>query len=73
MSTYRVLKDNEVTMPILQTVAKSRLERHVVGTSSTFIFHHINSGREDQRPELTHKKISEYDNQLHFSERFNKE
>ena len=73
MSTYRVLKDNEVTMPILQTVAKSRLERHVVGTSSTFIFHHINSGREDQRPELTHKKISEYDNQLHFSEDLTKD
>ena len=37
LSTFRVLKDNETTMPILQTVAKSRLGRHTVATSSTFL------------------------------------
>ena len=66
LSTFRVLKDNETTMPILQTVAKSRLGRHTVATSSTFIWHDINSGREHQRPELKHNKVSEYNNQLSF-------
>lgn len=68
LSTYRVLKDNEVTMPILQTVAKSRLGRHVVGTSATFVWHHLNSGDEHQRPTLVHEKISEHTNTLSFIE-----
>ena len=66
MSSFRILKDLETTMPILQTVAKSRLGRHTVGTSATFIWHDINSGREDQRPALIHDKVSEYDNRLSF-------
>ncbi len=65
-STFRILRDLETTMPILQTVAKSRLGRHVVGTSATFIWHAINSTREDQRPELTHEKVSEYSTGLSF-------
>ncbi|MDH7447936.1 glycosyl hydrolase family 95 catalytic domain-containing protein [Aquimarina sp. 2201CG14-23] len=69
ISTYRILKDAETTMPILQTVAKSRLGRHTVGTSATFIWHDINSGKEDQRPELIHNKVSEYDNQLSFEKK----
>jgi len=66
LSTFRVLKDNETTMPILQTIAKSRMGKHTVGTSATFIWHDINSGRENQRPKLNHHKISEYDNRLSF-------
>ncbi len=65
-SSFRVLKDLETTMPILQTVAKSRLGRHTVATSATFIWHNINSTRENQRPKLIHKKVSEYDNHLSF-------
>jgi trehalose/maltose hydrolase-like predicted phosphorylase len=72
LSTFRVLKDNEVSMPILQTVAKSNLKRHLVATSATFIFHDINSGREDERPKLDHVKLSEYNNQLHFSKQIDK-
>ncbi|WP_299120004.1 glycoside hydrolase family 65 protein [uncultured Winogradskyella sp.] len=67
VSTFRILKDLETTMPILQTVAKSRLERHTVAASGTFIWHDINSTREHQRPELVHNKISEYNNQLSFT------
>ncbi|MCF8273681.1 MAG: glycoside hydrolase family 65 protein [Flavobacteriaceae bacterium] len=66
LSTFRVLKDLETTMPILQTVAKSRFGRHTVATSATFIWHDINSTREHQRPELIHHKISDYNNQLSF-------
>ncbi|WP_378178860.1 glycoside hydrolase family 65 protein [Aquimarina sp. SS2-1] len=69
LSTFRTLRDAETTMPILQTVAKSRLGRHTVGTSATFIWHDINSTRENERPELIHEKISEYDNQLSFEKK----
>lgn len=72
MSTFRVLQDLETTMPILQTVAKSRLGRHTVGTSATFIWHDINSSRIDQRPELIHNKFSEYDNRLSFEKEIKK-
>ena len=66
ISTFRILKDNETTMPILQTVAKSRFGKHTVATSATFIWHDINSSRADQRPELIQNKVSDYDNQLSF-------
>ncbi len=69
LNTFRILKDAETTMPILQTVAKSRLDRHTVATSGTFIWHTINSTRENQRPKLTHTKVSEYDNQLSFEKK----
>ncbi len=72
VSTYRILRDAETTMPILQTVAKSRQGRHTVGTSATFIWHDINSTRENQRPELIHKKVSEHNNQLFFEKKVNK-
>jgi trehalose/maltose hydrolase-like predicted phosphorylase len=72
VSTFRILKDNEVTMPILQTVAKSRLGKHTVGTTATFIWHDINSGSAEQRPELIHNKISERNNQLSFTKSIKK-
>ena len=71
-STFRILKDLETTMPILQTVAKSRLNRHTVASSGTFIWHAINSTREHQRPKLTHQKVSEYDNRLSFEKKITK-
>ncbi|WP_299528636.1 glycoside hydrolase family 65 protein [Ulvibacterium sp.] len=72
LSTFRVLQDLETTMPILQTVAKSRLGKHTVGTSATFIWHAINSTREHQRPKLVHEKVSEYDNRLSFEKELKK-
>ncbi len=72
VSTFRILEDLETTMPILQTVAKSRFGKHTVGTSATFIWHDINSTRENQRPELTHTSISEYDTRLSFQKKIEK-
>jgi trehalose/maltose hydrolase-like predicted phosphorylase len=72
MSTFRILKDLETTMPILQTVARSRLGKQLVATSATFIWHAINSTRENQRPELKHEKVSEYDNRLSFEKELKK-
>ncbi|XLS28188.1 glycosyl hydrolase family 95 catalytic domain-containing protein [Flavobacteriaceae bacterium M23B6Z8] len=71
-STFRILKDLETTMPILQTVAKSRLGRHTVATSATFIWHDINSTREHQRPGLKHEKTSAYQHQLSFEKSIEK-
>ncbi|MEM6718695.1 MAG: glycoside hydrolase family 65 protein [Bacteroidota bacterium] len=71
-STFRILRDLETTMPILQTVAKSRLGRHTVAASGTFIWDGINSTREHQRPELIHTKVSDYNNQLSFSKEIKK-
>ncbi|SFU43965.1 Trehalose and maltose hydrolase (possible phosphorylase) [Pustulibacterium marinum] len=72
LSTYRVLRDNETTMPILQTVAKSQFEKHTVATTATFVWPNINSGRAEQRPELTHEKISDFQNTLSFSKTLKK-
>lgn len=72
ISTFRILEDLETTMPILQTVAKSRFGKHTVGTSATFIWHDINSTRENQRPELTHTSVSEYDTRLSFQKKIKK-
>ena len=66
-STFRILEDAEVTMPILQTVATSKFGKHQVATSGTFIWHDLNSGSAEERPELTHKMISENLNSLSFS------
>ncbi len=65
-NSFQILKDVETTMPILQSVAKSPFEKHLVSTSGTFIWHKINSSREHERPELTHNVISDYENSLSF-------
>ena len=66
LSTFRILQDAETTMPILQTVAKSRLGKHTVASSGTFIWDGINSTREHERPELKHEKTSDYSNSVTF-------
>ncbi len=66
-STFRVLEDLETTMPILQTVAQSRLGRHTVATSATFVWHDINATRESQRPALEHRPVSAYEQHLSFT------
>lgn len=72
LNSFRILKDNETTMPILQTVAKSRMQKHTVATSGTFIWHDINSGRAAQRPELHHEQKDEYHNALWFEKNLKK-
>ncbi|MFS4448673.1 glycosyl hydrolase family 95 catalytic domain-containing protein [Maribacter sp. 2307UL18-2] len=70
--SFEVLEDLETTMPILRTIAKTRFGRHTVGTSATFIWHAINSTREDQRPALVHENVSDYDNCLSFKKELKK-
>ncbi|WP_422859679.1 glycosyl hydrolase family 95 catalytic domain-containing protein [Flagellimonas sp. S174] len=70
--SFEVLEDLETTMPVLRTIAKTRFGRHTVGTSATFIWHAINSTRENQRPSLAHENISDYDNRLSFKKELKK-
>ena len=65
--SYKVLRDVETSMPILQSVAKSQFGAHTVSTSATFIWQGINSSREHQRPELHHEIVSEKVNTLSFN------
>ncbi|MGB6150469.1 MAG: glycoside hydrolase family 65 protein, partial [Pricia sp.] len=46
--------------------AMSPFGKHLVSTSGTFIWHNINSSREDQRPELTHTVTGDFENTLSF-------
>ena len=66
VSTFRTFRDLETSIPILQTVAKSRLGKHTIATSGTFIWHDINSTRAEERPEIHQRKVSDYNNQLFF-------
>ncbi|MGB3607566.1 glycosyl hydrolase family 95 catalytic domain-containing protein [Psychroserpens sp.] len=65
-STFRILEDVEVTMPILQTVASTQFDKHIVATSGTFIWHDINSGDAEQRPSLSHNLLPNGTNSLSF-------
>lgn len=72
-NTYQVLRDVETTMPILQSVAKTPFGKHLVATSGTFVWHHINSSRAHQRPNLTHQVVSSYENTLSFESNIEKD
>jgi len=52
INSFRVLKDLEARMPILQTVAKTRFDKHTISVSSTFIF-------ENEAPKLQHIKLDD--------------
>jgi trehalose/maltose hydrolase-like predicted phosphorylase len=68
LNTFKVLRDMETTMPILQSVALTQFDTHTVSTSATFIWPGINSSRENQRPELQHYIRSDYENTLSFNQ-----
>lgn len=65
-ATFETLRDLEVTMPFIQTVAASREGRHIVATSATFVWHSFNSTNESLRPQLIHENAGEYTNLLSF-------
>ncbi|QDO94572.1 glycoside hydrolase family 65 protein [Formosa sediminum] len=66
-NTFEIIKDNDITMPVLQNKAMSPHNKHYVSTSGTFIWHHINSTNENLRPKLTHNVVSDYENTLSFN------
>jgi trehalose/maltose hydrolase-like predicted phosphorylase len=62
LSTFRVLKDNEIHMPLLQTNASGKFNRNKLTATATFIF-------SDENPELRHIKIDEFEHQLNFTKK----
>lgn len=59
-SSFRILKDNEIRMPLLQTIAESQFGRHTLATTATFVFNH-------DIPVLTDKMLSANRCQVSFS------
>ena len=59
-SGYRVLKDLDARMPILQTVADSPFGKHHLATTASFIF-------EDETPELKHHVKNSLHHELSFT------
>lgn len=59
-STYRVLKDNEIRMPLMQTTAKSQFGRHLLAATATFIF-------DGDEPAYEHIIVNNVEHQLNFS------
>lgn len=60
-STFRVLKDNEIKMPLLQTTARSPFGRHLIAGTASFLFNNQES------PLLEHKIISATEHRLFFT------
>jgi trehalose/maltose hydrolase-like predicted phosphorylase len=62
---YRLLKDLDARMPLLQTLAKSPFGKHDLATTAAFIFH-------EETPELVHNLKDSYTNELSFSKMLEK-
>ncbi|QZE15002.1 hypothetical protein K4L44_04010 [Halosquirtibacter laminarini] len=63
---YQVLADADKSMPILQSLAKSRYGLQTVSTSATFVWPHITSAYAKARPELKHTTRSKWEHTLSF-------
>ncbi len=65
INSFKILKDLDARMPIMQTVAKTKFDRHTISVSSTFIF-------ENDSPKLNHVKISEKKHEVSFKTKLQK-
>ena len=63
--SFKTLRDNEIRMPLLQTIANSETGKIKLSTTATFIF-------DNETPELTQRIISTTDQSLDFSRRIKK-
>ncbi|HKK42005.1 MAG TPA: hypothetical protein VJ963_06325 [Bacteroidales bacterium] len=66
--TFKILTDNETTMPFIKTVGKSSQGKQLVSAAAAFIWHDINTTRKNERPPLSASSPSPYDNRLSFAE-----
>jgi len=65
INSFRILKDLEARMPILQTVSKTRFDKHTIAVSSIFIF-------ENEAPKLQHIKNSQKKHEVSFEVKLKK-
>ena len=63
--SFKTLRDNEIRMPLLQTIANSQTEKIKLSTTATFVF-------DNETPQLTQRIISATDQSLDFSRRIKK-
>ena len=59
VSTFRVLKDLETYMPILQTVSKTKFDKHTIAASSSFLF-------DVEKPALNHEIVNKKSHAISF-------
>jgi len=59
-ATFRTLKDNEITMPLLQTTAGSPFGRHLIAGTASFLFEN------NESPALTHQESTKTEHSLSF-------
>lgn len=62
VNTFRILKDLDNRMPLLQTTARSPFGKQFLASTASFIF-------KGKHPELHHNLISKYDNELTFDKK----
>ena len=63
--SFKTLRDNEIRMPLLQTIANSQTGKIKFSTTATFVF-------DNETPQLTQRIISTTDQSLDFSRRIKK-
>ena len=63
--SFKILRDNEIRMPLLQTIANSQTGKIKFSTTATFVF-------DNETPQLTQRIISTTDQSLDFSRRIKK-
>ncbi len=62
VNTFSILKDLDNRIPLLQTTTRSPFGKQLLASTASFIFM-------GKQPELHHKLISEYDNELSFDKK----
>ncbi len=65
VNTFKILKDLENRMPLLQTTSESPFGKYTLASTASFIF-------KEKCPDLHHNIISEYDNELTFDKKLGK-
>jgi len=60
LNSFRIMQDLEARMPVLQTVVKTRFDKHTMAASTTFMF-------DEKTPELKHHVIDLRHHELSFT------
>ncbi|PCI36095.1 MAG: glycosyl hydrolase family 65 [Flavobacteriaceae bacterium] len=65
LNSFRIMQDLEARMPVMQTVVKTRFDKHTMAASTTFMF-------EGKTPELKHNVIDLRHHELSFTKTIGK-
>lgn len=65
LNSFRILQDLETRIPIMQTVVKTRFDKHTMAASTTFMF-------DGEAPELKHAIINLSHHELSFKKKIHK-